>query len=524
MTRACLVLVVLFVLLGAPLVSAQPSPPGGTPPFTLPGITVDEAVLAEVDDYLARNREEHGWPGLAAAMVADGEVVWSAGYGTTGSAGEPITAQTPFLLASVSTSITAVAVMRLVDAGAIALEDPVSTHLPQLAPGGDEVTVGDLMFQQSGLDTGDGLEVMVDEPDARLETNVARFGPVLRADAAFAYSNANYDALALLVERVSGMPFEDFLRAEVFGPLDMTATTDPETAHRAGLAEGHYHWAFAGFRPHTPPLPDGAVGSYRMFASAQDVGHALAMHVGGGEYDGRRVLEPQSLSVLHTGEPVSPDLDARYGGGLWVHPAQSEWMTGASAAYSFLEHDGSALAYRSYIWLMPELELGLVLLANANDWADESRLPQVGFNVRQIVLDEDLTPVTTRSEPLQRWGRQLMALAAVLQLGLALAAIRGVHRAWRGHPPGRRWRPVLVACIGVSLFTGYALVRLIPQVADAPLRVVVQAPDARIIVGVMVTGLALALLAGVAHVAGLRRVQQAPIWAGPQHDDGRTNR
>lgn len=523
MTRACLGLVVLFVLLGAPLVSAQPSPRGGTRPLTLPDVSVGEAVLAEVDDYLARNREEHGWPGLAAALVADGEVVWSAGYGTTGSTGEPITAQTPFLLASVSKSITAVAVMRLVDAGAITLEDPVSMHLPQLAPGGDEVTVGDLMFQQSGLDTGHGLEVMVDEPDAPLETNVARFRPGLRADAGFAYSNANYDALALLVARVSGRPFEDFLRAEVFRPLDMTATTDPEAAYRAGLAEGHYHWLFAGFRAQIPPLPDGAVGSYRIFASALDVGHALAMHVGGGEYDGRRFLEPRSLSVLHTGEPVSPDLDARYGGGLWVHPAQSEWMTGASAAYAFLEHDGSSLAYRSYIWLMPELGLALVLLANANDWADESKLPQVGFNVRQIVLDEDLTPVTTRSEPLQRWGKQLMALVAVLQLGLALAAIRGVHRARRGLPPGRRWRSVLVTLTAASLFTGYALVRLIPQVADAPLRVVAQAPDARIIVGIMVAGLALALLAGVAQVLGPRRGLPAPIPAGPRHEDGGTN-
>lgn len=502
--------IVLMVLLGAPLVGVQSSASGGIAGSTLPEVTVDQAVLAEVDAYLAGEHAEHGWPGLAAAVVADGEVVWSEGYGSTGSAGEPVTGSTPFLVASLSKSITAVAVMRLVEAGDIALADPVSRHLPQLAPGGDEVTVGDLMFQQSGLGTDLGLEIMVDEAGFGLETNVARFEPALRGDAGFAYSNANYDALALLVEQVAGMPFEDYLRAEVFGPLDMRATTDPETARGAGLAEGHYHWVFAGFRPHVPPLPDGAVGSYRMFASAQDIARALAMHIDDGQYNGRRILDPQSLAVLHTGEPVSPDVDARYGGGLWVHPAESDWMTGPSAAYPFLEHDGSALAYRSYLWLMPELDLALVVLANANDWADESLLPQVGFNVRQILLGEDLTPVTTRSPPLQRWGKPLMALAAVLQLGLALTAIRAARRAWRGDPPGRRRRSLLAACIGVSLFTGYALVRLIPQVADAPLRVVVQAPDARIIVGGMVTGLALTLLAGLAHLAASRPSLPSP--------------
>src|SRR5690606_38246257 len=81
-----------------------------------PSSPVTKDVLAEVDAYLARNREEHGWPGLAAAIVADGEVAWSAGYGSTGPDGDPVMAQTPFLLASVGKSLTALAVMRLVDA------------------------------------------------------------------------------------------------------------------------------------------------------------------------------------------------------------------------------------------------------------------------------------------------------------------------------------------------------------------------------------------------------------------------
>ena len=496
---AAIAMTVWLMVVGAPTTNATDT--------DLPDVTVDDTVLAEVDDYLEVQREEHGWPGLAAALVAEGEVVWSKGYGTTGPDGRPVTAQTPFLLASVSKSLTAIAVMRLVDAGVIALDDPVSEHVPELAPHGDLVTLHDLMVHRSGLDETLDLEDMAGDPDARLDADLDRVGAFLRDGAEFAYTNANYDTLALVVERAAGRPFDDVLRTEVFGPLDMaTSTTDPATARDAGLADGHYHWLLAGYRPNVPPLPDGTVGSYRMFASAEDVAHALTMHVSNGRYAGAQVLSPQSLSALHTGEPVAPDGDARYGGGLFVHPPDSPWMSGPSAAYRFIEHDGSAMAYRSYVWVMPELGLGLVLLANGNDWADESALPQVGFNVRQIVLAEEVFPVEVRSGPLQRWGKHLVALLAVAQLAVVLAAIRPVRRLRAGRSAGRGGRTVLVAAAALTLICVYALARWIPDVADAPLRVVVaQAPDTRVIVGVMVTALALALVLAVAGVVGRGR-------------------
>ncbi|MGA8048150.1 MAG: serine hydrolase domain-containing protein [Dermatophilaceae bacterium] len=471
-----------------------------------PGVTVDETALSTIDAYLARQREEHGWPGLAAALVTGGEVAWSAGYGTAGPDGQPVTPQTPFLLASVSKSLTAVAVMRLVDAGVLALGDPVSEHVPELAPHGDGVTLRDLMAHRSGLGEALDLEDMAGDPAASLSADLDRVGADLRDQAEFTYTNANYDTLALVVERAANRPFEQVLRDEVFGPLDMaTSTTEPTTARDAGLADGHYHWLFAGYRRNVPPLPDSTVGSYRMFASAEDVAHALAMHVSDGSYGGAQVLSPESLSFLHTGEPVAPDVDARYGGGLFIHPPQSAWMSGPSAAYRFIEHDGSAMAYRSYIWVMPELGLGLVLLANGNDWSDESPLPQVGFNVRQILLDEEVTPVTSRSDALQRWGKHLFALLAVAHLAVTLTAIRPVRRLHAGRPAGRGGRAVLAVAAVLTITSVYALARLAPDVADAPLRVVVaQAPDARIIVAVMVATTCLAVVLAIVCLASLR--------------------
>lgn len=490
---------------------AAAAAPGDAAPVPLPQsagreVPVDANDLERIDRYLDRSRQDLGWPGLAAALVSGGEVVWSAGYGTTGPNGVAVSADTPFLIASVSKSLTAVAAMRLVDAGVVDLDDPVTLHLPELAPAGDALTVTDLMFQRTGITGRSDTQAMTDPPTASLAVTVERLEPLLRPGADFEYANGNYDALALLVERAAGVPFETYLQDEVFGPLDMSnATTDPDLARAIGLADGHYRWLAAGYRPHTPPLPDGTVGSYRMFASAEDLTGLLLLHLGGGAYGGAQVLEPASVELLQRGLPMAPGTEYSYGGGIVVHPAGSSWMTGPSAAYPLLEHDGSALAYRSYVWAVPGADLGLVLLTNANDWSDESFLPQVGINVREMLFDGETAPLTSRAQPLNRWGKHIFAVLAVAQVGVTVAALRAVLRVGRCRPLGRRGAGVLVATMLLQLLALSALLWLAPAVADAPLRAIATAPDARLILGAMVLGLALGLGAATIGLAAIGR-------------------
>ena len=92
-------------------------------------------------------------PGMSIAIVRDGQVEYLAGLGVANPAGDPITPETPFLLASVSKSITALAVLQLVEAGKLNLEDPLQKHLPwfEVASGetGD-ITIANLLYQTSG--------------------------------------------------------------------------------------------------------------------------------------------------------------------------------------------------------------------------------------------------------------------------------------------------------------------------------------------------------------------------------------
>jgi CubicO group peptidase (beta-lactamase class C family) len=363
------------------------------------------------------------------------------------------------------------------------------------------------LVQRSGLSTFTGREAFAGATGATLEANIGRLDGQVGPGARFEYSNANYDALALIVQRASNRTFEDYLRAEVFAPLGMRATTDPERARDDGLAVGYYHWLGLGYRPVTPPLPDGTVGSYRMFASAADLARIVTLHLEDGTVAGQRVLTPASMAVLQSGEPLEADSPVSYAGGLFVDDPGSPWMQGAIADHSVIRHDGSALSYRSYLWAMPDAGVGLVLLANANNWADETQLPRVAHNVQHILFGVPPGPMSGEPAVLTRWGKHIFALVALAQILLAVTMARPLRRVWRGGQLGASGRSATVAASLIDLLALASLLWLIPTVTVAPMAVVLQAPDARILITLMGLGVAWGAIRTVLLGAGTSRRQ-----------------
>ena len=175
-------------------------------------------------------------PGCAALVVNKGQTVFKQGFGVTNlDQPTPLTSSTNFRLASVTKQFTAAAIMLLVRDGKLKYEDHLTDILPQFPPYARDITVRNLLNHTGGLldyeDLWDGeypdtpsnklpqiRDAQVLQLLARQETG--RFP----AGANFAYSNSGYAVLAQVVEKVSGQPFEDFLRARIFQPLGMTNT------------------------------------------------------------------------------------------------------------------------------------------------------------------------------------------------------------------------------------------------------------------------------------------------------------
>jgi CubicO group peptidase (beta-lactamase class C family) len=455
----------------------------------LPPIT--DSTLDDVERYLETELMDAGRPGLAAAIVHDGEIMLSVGLGEA-SPGVAMTADTPLFIASVSKSITAFALMQQVEAGRVDLDDPVLSYLPELEPEGGEVAVRDLLHHRSGLTRYVGNEPWRGELGSSLETNVGRLGPFLYANASFSYSNANYDALALIVERVSGTPFGDYVVDAVFTPLEMenSFVGSPQQDTRGDVADANYHWLFLGYRTFDQPSPSGLAGSAVMYSTADDLARFLMAHLGGGVYRGSRVLSEESVKQLHKAESLGIDLpedypvDVGYAGGLFTDASFGPEVDEDLAEMVTLWHDGSVAGYRSIIWMIPEADLGFVGLTNANNTADQSWLPQVAQGVKYLLFGMEPPDIEVSVPFLRRYTKQLMLGIVAAQLILASLTVTTLRNRVR------RWinNAVMIVASIIDLTAAVTIMWLVPTVAETPLLVVVQSPDFRILILAMAAG------------------------------------
>lgn len=448
-------------------------------------LTVDQETLTEVDRYLRAQRTEQGWPGLAVGIVAGGHSVMLEGYGVSEEGGPEIGPDSVFLIASLSKSITALAVMQLVDRGLVDLNAPIADYMDELQPGGNDVTVADVMYQRSGLDRYTGNEPFVEPFGDSLAANVERLGPLLRDDAPFQYSNANYDTLARLVEEISGKDFSDYVGEQIFSPLGMDDSFVGPPVD-ADVVQGHYHRLFLGFGPHTPPMPPGLSGSHLMFSSVEDLTKLILLHLEGNA----DVVSAEGLSTLHGSRAYGNDTNSHYAGGLRVDQPGMPGLPDSLAPYTTLWHTGDSDSYKANMWVMPEAGLGAVLLTNAHDATNPAPLDLVAQNVKLTLAGEDRFAFENQTEFLLRWSKHLMFLLVAVQGSLAVLTIRSMRR------NTLRWWLITPATV-LDVVALVALLYLIPTVGEAPLRVVFNSPDYRW----LITGISVGIIWGVARTA-----------------------
>ena len=306
--------------------------------------TGDE-LAARMDAYLAANFPRAGAPGLAVAVVDAGGVRYLRTFGDCPDA------DAPFVVGSLSKSFTAVAVMQLVEQGAVDLDAPASRYAPGYdVP--DEVTVRSLLNQTSGFGAYDSLAEAAD-------------GELGETFGAFSYANANYDLLGRVVEGASGEDYARYLDEHVLEPLGMASTTaDPARAEALGMVPGHRDWfglpVADGFRHAQGDGAWGGPASGYVASSVRDMASYLRMYLNGGMGgDGARVLSADSVRRMFLDRVPDPEGDTYYGMG-WT---SFSWDDGELV----LSHDGQVENYTDSMCLLPERGIGIVALSDAND-------------------------------------------------------------------------------------------------------------------------------------------------------------
>ncbi|MFW2381851.1 MAG: serine hydrolase domain-containing protein, partial [Acidimicrobiales bacterium] len=194
-----------------------------------------DAVVADLESFIPSHMDSSGVPGLAIALVRDGQVVWTEGFGVTNRlTGEAVTPDTAFEVASISKVVTAYTALRLVDEGELTLDEPLVASLatPWLPPSdlAGEITLRHVASHSSGLKDND----------------LGPFDKGIRFEpgSQFAYSGVGFVYMQQAVEQVTDASLEDAAQTLVFGPLGMQSSTFAGQAdYKLNMANGHITYA-----------------------------------------------------------------------------------------------------------------------------------------------------------------------------------------------------------------------------------------------------------------------------------------
>lgn len=464
-----------------------------------------------IDAYIRERMAALNAPGAAVAVVQDGEIVHLAGYGVANEAGDPLTPQTPVLLASISKSMTSVAVMQLVEQGLVDLDAPIQAYLPWFMPD-TPITVRQLLNQTSGLDELAGYERNLDPggPDGLARSIRELAGTSLNRPpgTAFEYSNSNADTLGLLVETVSGQPYADYMAEHVFAPLGMTrAYTSLEAARAGGMGQAFY--PFFGRQTNLDAImayTSAVQPSAGLIAATEEMARYLLMHLNDGRLGDVQLLSPASVDTLHErGVIINPETGLGYGMGWFVWTFEEATLPGEDPPMA-LSHGGDWLGHKTMMLIIPERQLGIFTYMSGSDDARDAAFENVIFNV--ALLASGLDPSIPAPQPA---GLDILwrPIGIGLILFLLASAVWSFRRLRR--PAFHRrdaWIFVALAVIDLALIAYFLLVQLPANLTTVPL-LLRFGPD----LGLMLV-IALILTAGWGTIRSLwtiRRVKSAQV-------------
>lgn len=333
-----------------------PEPVARSEPFTV--------FIPEFERLIADVMEEWKVPGLAAAVVQNGQVAFVRPYGLRDvEAGLQVTADTQFQLMSVSKSFTATGLALLVEERRMDWKKPVREYIPEFrlndAIATDRVTVRDLLCHHSGLPRHDWIWLPGDLSPAQMLAAMRYLDLSDDIRNTFQYSNLGYLVASMVAERVSGQSWAEFTRA-LTDKLHMNVTfTVQELAAAADAAVPYAMEGDTRLRSKLWPVSVTAAGG--MSTSIASFANWLRFHLGKGEFAGQRLLSPSLIKELqeprvHVGKPEFAEYsDVHYGLGFRSHRYRGERV---------VWHGGGFTGTNTLMMLLPDRGVGVAVLAN----------------------------------------------------------------------------------------------------------------------------------------------------------------
>ena len=427
---------------------ARAQMPGATAPGPLDQAAVDAAV--------ARTLKAFDVPGMAVAVVKDGQVVMAKGYGVSSLATKaPMDANTLFGIASNTKAFTAAALGLLVEEGKLRWDDKVTDHIPEFKMYDPyvtaEFTVRDLLTHRSGLGLGAGdLMMFPDSADFTVKDvihNLRYFKPVSSFRSKFDYNDNLYIVAGEVVARIAKQPWDDFVETRLLKPLGMNRSAtlysrlpDPTNVIDAhGPVEGKVQV----IRRDLSTLLGPAGG---MYSSVADLSK-WAMMLLGGPGAPAPLLKPRTQHELWSAQtilPVGPVPAAYLPFSYNTHFSAYGlgWFLRDVRGYKEVSHTGGEIGMVTKVTLLPELHLGIIVLTNQESGAaftavtntiEDHYLGMTGLDRVKLMVDLSTAQNTADGKTTQAVWKQVAAAQKAAPKRPDFGAYVGrYHDAWLG--------------------------------------------------------------------------------------------
>ena len=343
----------------------QTGAPAPAAPSAARGVQDRAELAAFLDGVMAANMRDKHVAGATVAVVKDGALLYAKGYGYSDVAQRaPVDGErTLFRIGSTSKLFTWTAVMQLVEQGKLDLDKDVNSYLDFKIPATypQPITLRHIMTHTPGFEE-DGRDLITDDPTRLIPLGkwlASHIPGRVRPPGTFSsYSNYATALAGYIVQRVSGVPFDDYIEQHILTPLGMTQTTTRQplpASLRAGMSKG-YGWAGGAYAPHkyeiVEPGPAGAVAS-----SATDMAKFMIAHLNNGVFNGQRILADSTAQRMHTRafghDPRLPGFAL----GFYEMSSHGQRIIG---------HGGDTQWFHTDLALIPDEKLGVFVSYNTN--------------------------------------------------------------------------------------------------------------------------------------------------------------
>jgi len=356
-----------------------------------------DGVKQKIRSYVEAALKNWNVPGAAVGIVKDGQVVFLEGFGKRDiEMGLPVTPRTRFILGSTTKAFTALTLALLAADRMLEWDKPVSGYIPEFRLWDEyatlHATARDLASHRAGLPRHDFVWVNTPMDLPEIVRSLRFLEPNRELRAAYQYNNLMYMALGYLVERVSGKPWDDFVRERIFKPLAMndSGCTIPEylAADERAIAYMREKEKFVAspLPPQSAKLMYGARASGSINTTAEDMCRWMVLHLSAYIAGAKTAIPAAVVRQTHAPQvPIgtSPVLASEIQGTAYG----LGWMSDVYRTHRRIYHGGSTLEFNSNVALFPQDGIGVVILINASSPANEILL----MGISDLALG--LTPV-----------------------------------------------------------------------------------------------------------------------------------